>query len=223
MRCDVMIADDRALFRDAMRTLMEAEDDMRVVADLESAADVVPEANRSRPDVALLNAELPGSNPIALAKALIAEQPRCRTFFLVEYHDVGFLAASLKAGAKGYVTRATPIGAFMESVREVVSGQLLIPPAMLPELIERLLHGSDLRDDAMRRISRLTARERLVLALLADGGSNESIGTALYISPFTARTHIQSVISKLGVHSRLEAAMFVAQHGLRERLVQQEV
>ena len=64
MRCDVMIADDRALFRDAMRTLMEAEDDMRVVAELESAADVVSEANRSRPDVALLNAELPGSGPI---------------------------------------------------------------------------------------------------------------------------------------------------------------
>ena len=76
-----------------------------------------------------------------------------------------------------------------------------------------------MRDDAMRRIAKLTARERLVLGLLADGGSNESIGTALYISPFTARTHIQSLITKLGVHSRLEAAMFVAQHGLRNQLI----
>jgi DNA-binding NarL/FixJ family response regulator len=218
--CDVMIADDRALFREAMRTIMEAEDDMRVVADLQSAADVVGEANRSRPDVALLNAELPGTDPIVLARELIAEQPLCRVVFLVERHEVSFLVDALKAGAKGCVTNATPIRAFMESVRDVVRGQLLIPRPLLPELIDRLVHDSVVQDEAMRRIARLTDRERLVLALLADGGSNESIGRALYISPFTARTHIQNLITKLGVHSRLEAAMFVAQNDLRERLIE---
>ena len=219
MHCDVLIADDRALFREALRAVLEAEDGIRVVAELESAMHVVPEANRSRPDVALLNAELPGCEPIALARELIAEQPRCRVFFLVERHDVSFLVDALKVGAKGCVTKETPIQTFIESVREVERGQLLIPPAVLPELIERLLHESVVRDEATRRIARLTARERGVLALLADGGSNGSIASALYISPFTARTHIQNLISKLGVHSRLEAAMFVAQNELRNHLI----
>jgi DNA-binding NarL/FixJ family response regulator len=218
MHCDVLIADDRTLFREALRSVLGAEGDMRVVADIESAAHVVREARRSRPDVALLNAELPDCDPIALARSLIAEQPRCRVFFLVERHDVGFLVEALKAGAKGCVTKETPIGAFMESIREVVRGQLLIPPGMLPELIDRLLHESAARDETMRHIAKLTSRERVVLALLADGGSNESIAGTLYISPYTARTHIQNVISKLGVHSRLEAAMFVAQNGLRNQL-----
>ena len=216
-----MIADDRALFREAMRTIMEAEEGMRVVADLESAADVLQEADRSRPNVALLSVELPGNDPIVLARKLIAQQPHCRVVFLVERHDVRFLVDALKAGAKGYVTKATPIRTFIESVRDVARGELLIPRSLLPELIDRLVQGSVVHDEAMRRISMLTARERSVLALLADGGSNESIGQALYISPFTARTHIQNLITKLGVHSRLEAAMFVARNDLRERLVEQ--
>lgn len=218
-RCGVLIADDRALFRDALRSTMEAEDDMRVVAELESAGAVVSEANRTRPDVALLSAELPGSDPIVLAKALIAAQPRCSAFFLVERYDVDFFVDVLKAGGKGCVTRATPIRSFLEDVREIVRGHLLIPPSVLPELIASLVRRSTVRDEATRRVSGLTGRERVVLGLLADGGSNESIGLALFISPSTARTHIQNLITKLGVHSRLEAAMFVAQNGLREGLV----
>lgn len=218
--CGVLIADDRTLFREALRAILEAEDAIRVVAELESAMHVIAEANRSRPAVALLNADLPGCDPIALARELIAEQPRCGVFFLVERLDVSFLVDALRVGTKGCVTKEMPIQTLIQSVREVERGKLLIPPAALPELIERLLQESVVREEATLRVARLTARERAVLALLADGGSNGSIASALHISPLTARTHIQNLITKLGVHSRLEAAMFVAQNGLRNQLVE---
>ena len=201
----------------AARAILE-EDGLRVVSELGSAMHVVPEATRSRPDIALLNAELPGCDPLALAQELIAEQPLCRVLFLVKRLDVSFLLDALKVGTKGCVTKEMPISSFIESVRKVERGRLLIPRAMLSELIERLLHESVARDEATTRIAKLTERERSVLALLADGGNNRSIASALYISPFTARTHIQHLITKLGVHSRVEAAMFVAQNRLRDRV-----
>ncbi len=221
MRCDVLIADDRELFRESLRLAMDTETDIRVVAELDAATHVVSEAGRSRPRVALLNADLPGCDPIELARDLGAEQPRCNVLFLLERQDPAFLEDAIKAGARGCVTRGTPLADLVDALRRAARGQMLIPPGMLTDLIDRLIHHSVVRDEAARRVGRLTARERGVLALLADGRSNESIARTLYISPFTTRTHVQNLLRKLEVHSRLEAAMFVARNGLGEELLEQ--
>ncbi len=220
-RCDVLIADDRELFRESLRVAMDTETDIRVVAELDATTHVVSEARRSRPHVALLNADLPGSDPVDLSKDLAVEQPRCKVLFLMERHDPGFLEDAVKAGARGFVTRGTPLKELMDALRRVARGQMMIPSGMLSDLIGRLVHRSVLGDEAVRRINRLTARERGVLALLADGRSNDSIARTLYISPFTTRTHVQNLLRKLEVHSRLEAAMFVATNELRDELLDQ--
>jgi len=107
------------------------------------------------------------------------------------------------------LTKESPLSELIYASRAIDRGETVVPPRMLGPLLTRLIHRRSERDDAMRRVSLLTRREREVLALLAEGADNGGIAAALVISPETARTHIQNVLNKLGVHSRLEAAAFV--------------
>src|SRR5205823_371105 len=110
--------------------------------------------------------------------------------------------------------QTAPLSDLLTATRAVARGDTVIPPGMLGEFVDLLLHRRRSQDAAIRVLSRLTRREREVMALLADGADNDRIAQALIISPETARTHIQRVLTKLGVHSRLAAAAFVAQNGI---------
>jgi DNA-binding NarL/FixJ family response regulator len=220
--CDVLIAEDQALFREAVLAVLDGEPDVRVVAAVRDGRGVLAEVLRTHPHVALVNASLPGCDPVRLTRRITEVSKECRVILLMDREDPAFLVEVLKAGGRGYVTRETQLVDFLESIRAVRSGHLLVPPEMLPELVERLISQSAARHQALRRVSHLTPRERHVLALLSEGGNNGSVARELFISPHTARTHIQNVISKLEVHSRLEAAMFVAQSGILDELLTTE-
>src|SRR5205807_9108649 len=118
----------------------------------------------------------------------------------------------------GYLPQDCPLTEVIASLHAVHHGDVLIPPNMLGDLIERLAGRNNGREEARRLVSSLTRREREILGLLAHGADNDFMAEELYISPQTARTHVQNVLAKLGVHSRLEAAAFVNRHGLREEL-----
>lgn len=216
--CDLLIAVGEALFRDAASIVLDAQEGLRVVASLDRPEDVVREADRCRPDVILLEADLQGCDTMALTRELEDHAAESRVLLLTERGDVGFLIDALDAGVRGFISREAPLAALIEAVRRVKEGERSIPDGLISDLVDGLISRSTELDEARRLIADLTPRERVVLSLLADGGNNGSIAEALYISPFTARTHIQNVITKLGVHSRLEAAMFVAQNGLRDEL-----
>jgi two-component system NarL family response regulator len=215
----LLIADEQALFREALRAVLEAETDLRVVADVRDGLRAVAEADRTRPDVALLHAALPSCDGIS-AIALIKERvPDCKVLVLTDEEDQGALTRALEAGANGYLTKESPIGELIDAVRAVHRGETLVPTRMLGRLFDGLIRHRRDQDAAIRLMSRLTRREREVLILLAEGAGNEAIAEALIISPETARTHIQNVLSKLGVHSRLEAATFVMQNRILDHLV----
>lgn len=125
----------------------------------------------------------------------------------------------LDAGANGYLTRDAPLAELIRATRAVHGGETLVPPKMLGPLLSSLLRRKRDQDRAFERLARLTVREREVLALLAQGSDNDGIARALVISPQTARTHIQNILGKLEVHSRLEAAAFVTRSGLLGNLV----
>jgi two-component system NarL family response regulator len=199
--------------------VLEAETDLRVVADVRDGLRAVAEADRTRPDVALLHAALPSCDGIS-AIALIKERvPDCKVLVLTDEEDQGALTRALEAGANGYLTKESPIGELIDAVRAVHRGETLVPTRMLGRLFDGLIRHRKDQDAAIRLMSRLTRREREVLILLAEGAGNEAIAEALIISPETARTHIQNVLSKLGVHSRLEAATFVMQNRILDHLV----
>jgi DNA-binding NarL/FixJ family response regulator len=133
--------------------------------------------------------------------------------------DEETLVAAVEARANGYLTKTSSLAELIQATRAAYRGETLIPARMLGSLLARLIEKRRQRDDAMRQMSRLTRREREILVLLAQGADNDVIAQSLVISPRTARTHIQNVLAKLEVHSRLEAAAFVIRSGIHEELV----
>ncbi|HYY08432.1 MAG TPA: response regulator transcription factor [Actinomycetota bacterium] len=215
----VLLADGQSLFREAMKVVLETQADFQVVAEAADGMHAVAEAERIEPDLALVDSELPNGDGIRTTRMIADRTPTCRILFMSQHEDDRGLISSLEAGATGFVTKGSPIGELMEVARRVHRGETTIPPQMLGTLLASLIKSKREHDDALRRLAKLTRREREVLALLAQGADNEGIAQPLVISPETARTHVQNVLGKLGVHSRLEAAAFVIQNGLVDELV----
>jgi len=214
----IMLADRQSLFRDAMRVVLESQDDLKVVGEASDGMQAVSEAARTHPDVALIDADLPNCHGLKAA-AMIAERVEtCRMLVLSDLEDEDTLVEALEAGATGYLTKTSPIGELIDAARRVAAGETIVPPHMLGGLLGRLIRRRRDHDDAIRQLAGLTRREREVLFLLAQAADNGGIAQPLVISPETARTHVQNVLTKLGVHSRLEAAAFVIQNGLLDEL-----
>jgi DNA-binding NarL/FixJ family response regulator len=213
-RIRVIVADGHALFRQALRSILEDQPDIVVVAEASDVAQVLSEAERTEPDVILLDEHLSVGSVGHTAALLRASVPGCQVVVLaVDEDDAGLLAA-VEAGVTGYLTKDVGVVDLLEGTRVVHRGEALIPGRMLGTLLTTLLERRRREREALLRISRLTVRERQVLELLAAGAKNRAIAGALMISPDTARTHVQNLLYKLGLHSRLEAAGFARQADL---------
>lgn len=218
-RIRILLADGQSLFREAVKVILGSEEDLEVVAEARDGLMAVAEAERTRPDVALLEAGLPNCDGIRGTSLIKERVPQCRVVVLSDEEDQQVLVDALEAGASGYLTKECPLAELISATRAIHRGETLIPPRMLGALLARLIRRRREQDGAMRRASRLTRREKEVLIQLSEGADNDGIAQALVISPETARTHIRNVLAKLGVHSRLEAAAFVTQNGILEELV----
>lgn len=215
----ILLADQHALFREAVRSGLKGEQDLQVVGEARNGPEAVAEAKRSLPDVAILDADLPITNGVHTTSLIKEQAPSCRILVLSANEDHQSLFEALDAGSSGYMTKEAPLADLIHAIRAVHQGDTLVPPRMLGPLLTTLLRRKKEQDRAHSRIAQLTRREREVLALLAEGANNEGIARALVISPQTARTHIQNILRKLAVHSRLEAAAFVTQNGILRDLV----
>lgn len=215
----VLLCDEQALFREAVKVVLSREDDLAVVGEAADGMRALVEAERLRPDVALLDADLPNCDGIRATKQIRARVPDCRVIVFSAQEDEQILMRALEAGASGYLSKGAPMRELIDATRTVHRGDALVPPAMLGGLLRRLIYHREARDHVLRRMAVLTRREREVLVLLAQGADNDGIAQRLVISPQTARTHIQNVLGKLGVHSRLEAAAVVIQNGILDDLV----
>lgn len=214
----VLVADEHALFREAVRIVLEGEDDLSVVAEASSVSEAITEAERVRPDVALILARPPEFDGLAATASIRQHLPSCRVIVLTDEGDQHILRRAIEAGAAGYVTKYIPLTELTAAIRAVHRGDTLVPPQMLGRLFDGFFSQRRVQGEALRVLSRLSKREQEVLGLLVEGAGNEEIGRVLVISPQTARTHIQRVIRKLGVHSRLEAAMLANQLGIVDDL-----
>lgn len=214
----VLLADPQALVREAVRAVLESSGDIVVVAEAADGMQAVAEAERTRPDLALVDADLPNRDTVHTTALICERTPGCRVLVLSDRSDDRTLATAMEAGASGFMTKGSPITELLAAVHAVHMGDALVPPRMLGSLLRRLIYRRREQDDAMRKVAKLTRRERQVLSLLAGGADNDGIAQALVISPETARTHIQHVLGKLGMHSRLAVAAFVVSNGLIEEL-----
>jgi DNA-binding NarL/FixJ family response regulator len=204
----VLLVDGKALFRHSVQQVLDLEPDLHVVAETGDPAVVADDAARTKPDIALLDADLVRSELGSLVREIRAAAPMCKVLVITSSDEMGPLVDALEAGASGYLTKDASIWDLLDATRNVGRGEVAIPPKMVSSLLSVLVGQRAVRGETRDRLSKLTKREREVLALLGDGYDKDAIAAALVISPQTARTHVQNILSKLDLHSQLEAAAF---------------
>ena len=223
-RCDldaplrILLADRQSLFRDAVKVVLDEQPGFDVVGVAADGMEAIAEAERALPDVAVVDAALANGDGVQATREITSRVPGCRVLVLGADDDEDLLISCIEAGALGFVSKVAPLVELIDAARAIHRGEACIPAHMLGALIGELVRRRRGRDDAMHQVSRLTTREREVLALLVEGRDNDGIAQVLVISPQTARTHVQNVLTKLGVHSRLEAVAFVRGTDLQEEL-----
>lgn len=203
----VLVCDDHEVFAEGMAALLRAEG-MEVVGTVGRARDVVRTMLEARPDVVLMDYEMPDEDGITTTAAVKAADPSVHVVLLTSSNDEDVLVRAIDAGISGYVTKSKPSSEVMAAVRAAVAGDVLVSPDMMARLLPRL------RTRETPAGYDLTPRELEVLELLAAGTSNDALVVRLGISRNTVRNHVQNLLTKLGVHSRLEAVALATREGL---------
>jgi two-component system nitrate/nitrite response regulator NarL len=193
-----------------MRSTLE-ELGMQVVDVVSTAADGLAAARRLRPDLILLDIGLPDENGISVGKRIISELPDSRVVVVTAHKDPRSVAEAVRVGFQGYVTKDTPVSLFVSSIQAVIEGHVVLPRQLARQAAGARTPGEK---DVALLIEQITHRERDVLQLLAEGASSAEMARRLSVSRNTVRTHVQNILTKLQVHSRLEAAAFAVRHGL---------
>ena len=214
----VLIADEHGIFRDALRAALEREPDLELVGEAVGVKEAAAAVESIRPDVVILSATLAAHGGVRASCLIRERSPDCWIIVLADVEDQRLLTDGLGCGANGYLTKDCSLEELVEAIRAVARGETLIPQMMLGPLISDLLDRRRDHESALLKLGDLSPREREVLGLVARGAKTSAIAETLFISPETARTHIQNVLTKLGVHSRLEAASFVIENGLLDHL-----
>jgi two-component system, NarL family, response regulator DesR len=196
----LLLADDQALVRGAVSALLSLEPDLEVVAEVGRGDEVVDAARQVRPDVALLDVEMPGLDGIAATAALRAAVPACRVLVVTTFGRPGYLRRAMAAGASGFVVKDTPARHLAEAVRRVAAGLRVVDPTLAAET---LASGT----------SPLTTRETEVLRVARDGGTVADLAAALNLSEGTVRNHLSAAIGKTGARTRAEAVRLADEHG----------
>ena len=200
MTIRLLLADDQALVRGALATLLDLEPDMSVVAEVGRGDEVVAAAREAKPDVALLDVEMPGVDGIQATRELRAALPDVKVVIVTTFGRPGFLRRALIAGANGFVVKDTPARQLADAVRRVHSGLRVVDPNLAAD---SLAVGE----------SPLTARETEVLRAARDGGSVSDIAGAVFLSEGTVRNHLSAAIGKTGARNRADAVRIAEENG----------
>lgn len=212
----ILLGEPPGLFRDSIRSLLNevaSGDGTQPQIDEAATVEEATRAAHARPGVAILSAALPPDGGLRAAVAIARIAPECRIVLLSDEHDRASLIRAVQAGATGFVARVGPLSDLIAAFVAAMRGEAYVPAPMLEGVLRKAAgHPSD-AGDPVSRIDRLTDREREVLAGLVMGDGSAQLGSRLGISPETARTHVQNVLSKLGVHSRLEAVALARRSG----------
>jgi DNA-binding NarL/FixJ family response regulator len=213
----VVHADPRGIVREAVALAFEVGHDIEVVASTDDPGTTVLQAERTRADVVVVAGMLNGQLA-TICNGIRSLQPRPRTLVLDCGGDEDALLRAIEAGADGYLTGTSGLHGLVDAVHALARGESVVPPEMLGPLLRRLIQRRRAASDAWSKLDRLTPREREVLGLLVDGLDDVRIADRLVISPETVRTHVQRILHKLEVHSRVQAIAVVAQFGSTEHL-----
>ena len=211
----VVLADDQALVRAGFRALLDAQDDIMVVGEAGSGDEAVAVTSAARPDLVLMDIRMPGSDGLGATRR-IGEDPALaavRVVILTTFELDEYVFEALRAGASGFLVKDTEPLELLRAVRAVAAGDALLSPSVTRRLIEAFATNSGDPPPGVD-LDLLTQREREVMTLVAAGLSNDEIATRLFVSPATAKTHVNRAMTKLGARDRAQLVVFAYESGL---------
>ncbi|MEA2683081.1 MAG: hypothetical protein QOK05_1409 [Chloroflexota bacterium] len=205
-----MLVDDHEVVRDGVKSLLEAAGGILVVAEAASVREAIANADRSFPDVIVMDVRLADGSGIEATREIRSRRPGTAVIMLTSFADDDALFASIMAGAAGYVLKQIRGDDLVRAIRAVGRGESLLDPAVTGSVLARLRKGKHMLDD--EKLSRLSAQEERILGLVADGRTNREIGDEMHLAEKTVKNYMSSVLNKLEVARRAEAAAYLATH-----------
>ena len=210
----ILIADDHEVVRIGLSALLDRQHGFRVVGQAGSGEEAVRLARALRPDVVVMDIRMPDGSGTDACRTITSELPDTPVVMLTSYADEDALFESISAGASGYVLKRIGSDELVSAVRTVAAGGSLLDPAVTASVLERLRHAAHAEESGA--FSELTEQERRVLAHLANGASNREIAVAMELAEKTVRNYVSSILGKLTLTSRAQAAAFAIRHRLTE-------
>jgi len=211
----VVLADDQDLIRGGLRAILDAVDDIVVVAEAASGATAASAAVAYAADVVLMDVQMPGTDGIAGTEAVLRARPQCKVLVLTMFDLDEYVFGALRAGASGFLLKTTPPGELAAAIRACSSGDLLFSPTVTRRLVETYVRRPP-SGSVPAQLAALTDRELDVLRAMARGLSNAEIARSLYLGETTVKTHVTRILAKLGLRDRVQAVVLAYECGLVE-------
>jgi len=206
----VVVVDDHEVVRNGIKALLEETPDVTVVGEAGTVKDAIARVEWARPDVVIMDVRLSDGSGIEATREIRARLPKTQVLMLTTFADDEALFASIMAGAAGYVLKQIKGADLVRAVRTIGRGESLLDPAVTKGVLDRLRKGKHLLKD--ERLARLSAQEERILEMIADGKTNREIGDKLHLAEKTVKNYVTSILSKLEVVRRAEAAAYLARH-----------
>ncbi|HKI57953.1 MAG TPA: response regulator transcription factor [Trueperaceae bacterium] len=210
----LLLCDDHAMFRQGLRSILETEDDFRIIGEASTGREAVRYALETRPDVVLMDIQMPELDGVAATKAVLAEHPDAKVIILTMYRQDKYVFEAIKVGARGYLLKDADANDLIDAIRRVAAGETLLNAEMAASILDEFRKVGELPDHPDHKISELTEREEDILRLLAQGSSNQEIAQSLGVSEKTVRNRLSEIFSKLRLNNRTQAALYALREGI---------
>ncbi|MFI6084417.1 response regulator [Streptomyces sp. NPDC051217] len=211
----VFLLDDHEVVRRGVHELLAVEDDIEVVGEAGTAEDALTRILATRPDVAVLDVRLPDGSGVEVCREIRSRDESIKCLMLTSFSDDEALFDAIMAGASGYVLKAIRGDELLTAVRDVAAGRSLLDPVATARVLQRLREGNAPKGD--ERLANLTEQERKILDLIGEGMTNRAIGERLHLAEKTIKNYVSSLLSKLGMERRSQAAAYVARIQAEQR------
>jgi two-component system, NarL family, response regulator LiaR len=210
----LLLCDDHAMFRQGLRSILETEEDFRIIGEASTGREAVRYALETRPDVVLMDIQMPELDGVGATKAVLAEQPDAKVIILTMYRQDKYVFEAIKVGARGYLLKDADANDLVDAIRRVAAGETLLNAEMAASILDEFRKVGELPEHPDHKISELTEREEDILRLLAQGASNQEIAQSLGVSEKTVRNRLSEIFSKLRLNNRTQAALYALREGI---------
>lgn len=220
MKIKIMIADDQALMRDGLASILSLKEDLEVVGTASDGQEAYERARELQPDIVLMDIRMPNTNGVEGTKRIRTDLPHIKVLMLTTFKDSELIFEALEEGASGYLLKDMPTDAIVQAIKTVHSGGVVLPEDLTSQILMEMKKGNQLQETTRKEpvhtfsSELLTEREWEVLEQLGKGLNNKEISESLFITEGTVKNHVSNIINKLEIRDRTQAAIFAVRHGI---------